>query len=147
MERLRMSNRASRWGWFITRYFANMPRLIKRTLRYTEIFSVWKAADCDPAWMAASTWEPLTMTTGVVLDLAEVACVVVLQPLHVVVGEAVVVEVSEEDEGEGLCGGCGGQAHGREGGGAAGLKKNGDGRACRINVRWHFVIHHAVSLS
>lgn len=72
------------------------------------------------------------------MDLAEVACVVVLQPLHVVVGEAVVVEVSEEDEGEGLCGGCGGQAHGREGGGAAGLKKNGDGRACRINVEAAF---------
>ena len=43
----------------------------------------------------------------VVLDLAEVAAVVGVEPLHVVMREAVVVEIAEEDEGVGfgtLCG-------------------------------------------
>lgn len=59
--------------------------------------------------------------TGVVLNLAEVAAVVGGEPFHVVMGEAVVVEVSEEDEGEGFgtLGGLGAEVW--QGGGAAGL--------------------------
>lgn len=61
--------------------------------------------------------------TGVVIDLAEVAAVVGVEPLHVVVREAVVVEVAEEDEGEGLGGVCGGETEGWQSGGGAGLEE------------------------
>lgn len=60
---------------------------------------------------------------GVVLDLAEVAAVMGVEPFHVVVGEAVVVEIAEEDEGEGFGAFCGagmGSQIGQSGGGGSG---------------------------